>query len=194
MSVRVGSAAVADVHFIRLIRKTPDADSWPEVLVLYSDGNLRLKPQAPQSGGDPVFGSSVVIGPAPRGERPVAQIRSVTYLTSRRSLRVRYQSGGAATLRVRRADRQLTRVEVVGRYPTSSDVPFATVRSMFVSEGNADVDTVWWQDASGVVDGAALNSFTSGRGTAFAFGRSVRSLHNTSAPDLWIGGLCATVR
>lgn len=195
MRVRVAGVAMDDVHFVRLIRKIAGADSWPEVLVLYSDGNLRIKPQAPPVGGDPayggdpVFGSSLIIGPAPRGERPVAQIRSVTFVPSKGAFRLKYEAGGAATLRVRRADPEATRVEVVARYPTSPDLPFATLRSMFVRVGNADVDTVQWQDATGAVRGADVSGFGSAEGTAFGFGRSVMSMHNTSAPDLWVGGV-----
>lgn len=200
MAVRAGRVAAANVHFIRLIRKIADADSWPEVLVLYSDGNLRVKPQAPREGGDPsfagdpVFGSSVIIGPAPRSERPVAQIRSVAYVPSKRAFKVKYQAGGSATLRVQRADRQVTRVEIAARYVAAPDTPFATVRSMFVAEANADVDTVWWHDGSGAIQRMGINSFTSARGGSFAFGRSIRSLHNTSAPDLWVGGVSAKPR
>ena len=200
MRVRVGAASVNDVHFVRLIRRIGATDSWPEVLVLYSDGNLRLKPQAPPEGGDPayggdpVFGSSLIVGPAPRGERPVAQIRSVSYVPSKGAFRLKYEAGGAATLRLLRADREGTRVQVVARYPTSPQVPFATLRSMFVREGNADVDTVQWQDPSGAVRGTDVATFGSARGTAFGFGRSMTSLHNTSAPDVWVGDLVSRKR
>src|SRR5205814_6670028 len=85
MRVRVGAGSVADVQFIRVIRRIAGTDSWPEVMVLYSDGNLRLKAQASPAGVDPafgsdrVFGSSVCVGPARVGERPVAGIKILTY-------------------------------------------------------------------------------------------------------------------
>jgi hypothetical protein len=195
MRVRVGGTTVDDIHFIRLIRRIDNTDSWPEVLVLYSDGNLRLKPQAPLSGGDellggdPVFGSSVVVGPAPRSARPVADVQGVTYNAADGSLLVRYVGGGTAKLRLGRVDRTVTRVQVVGRYHSSPDLPFATVRSMFVAEGNCDVDDVVWTETSGATRDDAIAAFGSGRGSDFLFRRAARSRHNTSAPDLWIGHL-----
>jgi hypothetical protein len=190
MRVRVGKSTLRDVHFIRIIRKIADANSWPEVLVLYSDGNLRLKPQAPHGGADPVFGSSVVVGPASRGERPVAQIRSVTYVPARRTLRVTYAAGGGAIMRILSVGRDLTRVSVNALYLASPGRPFAILRSMYVDDGNSDVDTVAWQGAGGGSSGtASVRHFQAASEERFGFGRAIWSRHNTSAPDLWVGNL-----
>jgi hypothetical protein len=195
MRVRVGGASVAGVHFIRVIRRIAGTDSWPEVMVLYSDGNLRLKPQAPPAGGDaafgtdPVFGSSVIVGPAPVGERPVAGIKRVAYDPSKQVFNVRYAAGRKATLRLVQADRGLTRVRVVAHYAASPHTPFATVRSMYVADGNADVDSVNWSDASGAAHLDTIGGFQYGQGGQFLFGRTMTSRHNTSAPDILVGGL-----
>ena len=196
MIVSAGGARADGIHFIRVIRRIAGTDSWPEVLVLYSDGNLRLKPQAPAAGGDPafggdpVFGSSVVVGPAPRSERPVTDIRSVRFSPGDATLRVRYAARGArADLRLARVDRSVTRVRVTARYASGPAVPFATVRSMFVEDGNNDVDSVAWADAGGAVRQQHLNGFQTATGSAFAFARALRSRHNTSAPDIWVGNL-----
>jgi hypothetical protein len=195
MRVRVGGGAIADVHFIRVIRRIAGTDSWPEVMVLYSDGNLRLKPQAPPVGGDPaygsdpVFGSSVIVGPAPVGERPVAGIQMVTYDPSKQAFNVRYSAGGKATLRLVQADRGVTRVRVVAHYAASQQTPFATVRSMFVSDGNDDVDSVSWSDAGGAAHSDSIGRFQYGQGVQFVFGRTMTSRHNTSAPDILVGSL-----
>jgi hypothetical protein len=195
MRVRAGATTVDDVHFIRVIRRVAGTDSWPEVMVLYSDGNLRLKPQAPPAGGDPasgadpVFGSSVIVGPAPVGERPVAGINSVAFNRSTQSFNVRYAAGGKATLHLVEADRGVTRVRVTARYSASAQTPFATLRSMFVSDGNDDVDTVTWTDARGAGRSSAIGTFEYGQGAQFLFGRTTTSRHNTSAPDILVGGL-----
>ena len=188
MLVSAGGAPVGGIHFIRLIRRIAGADSWPEVLVLYSDGNLRLKPQAPASGGDPafggdpVFGSSVVVGPAGQSERPVADIRSVRFTPADQTLHVRYAARGSkAALRLVRVDRFVTRVRVIARYPAGPAVPFATLRSMFVSDGTDDVDSVAWADEGGAVRQQNLGTFRTATGSAFAFLRALRSRHNTSA-------------
>lgn len=193
MRVTVPGNAANDVHFIRLVRKVADADSWPEVLVLYSDGNLRLKPQAPVSGGDqehggdPAFGSSVIVGPTLRSTRPVAQVRSVSYDALRHTFRVTYAAGGFADLRIQQVDRFATRVRVMARFATSPDTPFATLRSMFVAEGNSDVDQVVWVDDSGVGHAEGIMGFGSSPASEFLFRRATRSRHNTSAPDIWVG-------
>jgi hypothetical protein len=196
MLVSAGGAPATGVHFIRVIRRIAGTDFWPEVLVLYSDGNLRLKPQAPAAGGDrafggdPVFGSSVVVGPAPQSQRPVADIRWVRYSPAKQTLHVRYAARGArADLRLARADRFVTRVRVTARHPAGPAVPFATLRSMFVADGNNDVDSVAWAESGGAVRQETVGAFRAATGSAFAFLRALRSRHNTSAPDVWIGDL-----
>jgi len=195
MSVRAGSVSVSDVHFVRVIRRVEGSDSWPEVMVLYSDGNLRLKPQAPAApsdpttGGDPVFGSSVIVGPAPVSQRPVAGVSTLTFLPAKRSFHVGYAAGGRATLRLVRADRDATAVRVLARYAASAQTPFATVRSMFIEPGNSDVDSVAW--AGG---GQPIGSFTSAQGGEFLFGRASPSRHNTSGPDIWVGAMSYRLR
>jgi hypothetical protein len=67
-------------------------------------------------------------------------------------------------------------------YPLSSRQPAAIFRSMFVADGNADVDRI--QSNAGT---AGILSFTEVTGPYFTFMRAVRSVHNTSAPDLRIG-------
>ena len=188
MTVRVGKTVASGIHFIRIIRRIANTDSWPEVLVLYSDGNLRLKPQAPESGNDPVFGSSVIVGPAARADRPVANIKSVTYVPATDSLKVVYRHGGRATLRIARIDRRVARVVVTGFYDARPNVPFATFRSMFVEDGNTDVDHIRWSDSAGAHD-ESIMAFKSASASLFFFGREIWSKHNTSAPDILISHL-----
>src|SRR5205814_4887173 len=137
MTVTVGKTVEKGIHFIRIIRRIGGTDSWPEVLVLYSDGNLRLKPQAPgDTEHDPVFGSSVIIGPAKLAARPVALIKSLTYVPRTDSLKLIYRHGGRVTLRIARMTRRVARVVVTGSYDAKRNIPFATFRSMFVEDGN----------------------------------------------------------
>jgi hypothetical protein len=64
-------------------------------------------------------------------------------------------------------------------YPIGGRAPMAMLRSMFVAEGNADVDRV--ADDTGVV---RIPDFDETSGRSLFFFRGVRSMHNTSAPDL----------
>ena len=70
-------------------------------------------------------------------------------------------------------------------YPTEAE-PFATFRSMFVENGNADVDHVRWTDPEGTQHEASAMEFPGGEGTMWLFERTTRSRHNTSAPDIRI--------
>jgi len=131
------------------------------------------------------FGSSVIIGPAAAAQRPIAEIVSVTYVSQSQSLEIKYRDGGSAVIILRDVNRDLTRVQVNLNYQASA-LPFATFRSMFVADGNADVDYVKWVDAAGVMRDDPIMTFPGGEGTEWFFDRQTRSRHNTSAPSIRI--------
>ena len=176
---------VMDIHYVRIYRRIDGTSEYPQILVLYQDGNLRLIPQPPIGANSVCFGSSVIIGPAAPALRPFAEIVSVTYSSRSQSLEIRYRDGGSAIIILRDVNRNLTRVQVNVNYPTDT-LPFATFRSMFVADGNADVDHVRWMDAAGVMRDDPIMTFTGGEGTEWFFGRQTRSRHNTSAPGIRI--------
>jgi 6-phosphogluconolactonase (cycloisomerase 2 family) len=174
---------VMDIHYIRIYRRIAGTSEYPQVLVLYQDGNLRLIPQPPVGVRSVCFGSSVIVGSAAPALRPFAEIVSVTYLSRSQSLEIRYRDGGIAIIILRDVNRNLTRVQVNVNYPTDL-LPFATFRSMFVADGNADVDHVRWIDAAGAMRDDPIMTFPGGVGTEWFFYRQTRSRHNTSAPDI----------
>ena len=59
-----------DIHYVRVYRKIPETSEWPQFLVLYIDGNLRLIPHPPEGMARVCFGSSVIVGPAAMSARP----------------------------------------------------------------------------------------------------------------------------
>ncbi|MCI0420570.1 MAG: PA14 domain-containing protein, partial [Acidobacteria bacterium] len=63
-----------DAHYVRIYRRIADTSEYPQVLVLYQDGALRLIPQPPVGASSVCFGSSVIIGPAAPAQRPIAEI------------------------------------------------------------------------------------------------------------------------
>jgi hypothetical protein len=176
---------VADIHYLRLYRRIAGTSEYPQILVLYSDGNLRLIPQPPAGSGSVCFGSSIIIGAAAPAARPLAEISSVTYFSSTQTLEIKYKEGGTARIVLREVLRNLTRVQVIVNYPTEA-LPWATFRSMFVSEDNADVERVKWLDAAGVMRDEPVMAFAGGLGTEWFFYRQTRSRHNISAPNLRI--------
>ncbi len=175
---------VPDIHYIQVGRKIADVAEWPEFFVLYVDGNIRLIPHPPEKITKVCYGSSVIVGPAPTASRPFAEIASVNYNSRFKTLDVTYVSGGTASLDLKHVTREKARVGVSINYATT--VPFATFRSMFVQEGNADVDYVKWSDLSGIYNDIPIMTLPETESGGWFFYRQLRSVHNTSAPDIEI--------
>ena len=178
MSVVVDSQT-ASGHRLVLYRKIEGEASWPQFLVLYEDGNMRLKPHPPVGRSDVCFGSSVIIGPAAPAMRPYVDIQEVRIDPATPCLDIICRDGGTARLCLS-VNRSQAVAEVEVGYNTGN--PFATFRSMRVSDGNADVDHIENQDG----DFPILDDWTCLRGPWWFFHRKARSTHNTSAPDIRI--------
>lgn len=164
-------------HYLRMYRKLSDADSWPQFLVLYQDGNLRLKPQPPQSLPDTCFGSSIVLGPAKSARRPFVDVLQVNIDIGTLSMDVVYQEGGSAHVDLG-VDRTAARAAVQVNYWLK--FPFATFRSMFVGDGNSDVDHI----TTPTTNLPILGDWKRLPASSWLFSRQIRSRHNTSAPDI----------
>lgn len=166
-------------HYLRWYRKIEGAESWPQFLVLYEDGNMRLKPHPPEERNDVCFGNSVIIGPAAPTTRPYVDIQEVRVDPRKLSLKLTYRNGGAAhlNLSVNRV-RAIAKVKV--HYDTSK--PFATFRSMWVEDGNCDVDHIKIKAG----DFPILTGWSRLSSREWFFHRKIRSRHNTSAPDIQI--------
>ncbi len=187
---------ILDAHLIKVSKKVGPGE-FAEVLVLYQDGNVRLKPlprvdQPPHADRpwvhDNLFGSSVVVGPAPVSDRPFAEISAVQYLPECDSLEIIYRSGESATIRFDSVTRESTRIEVEVNYATPPGVALATLRSMYVADDNADMERVAWVGADGQSREQHVMAFNKAQGSGFLFKRdTVSTKHNTSAPDIWIG-------
>lgn len=177
-----------DIHYIRISRKIADEASWPQFLVLYMDGNLRIKPHPPVGMSDTCFGSSVIIGPNAVAERPVAEIVAINYDSATDALEIGFKDGNSAILSIINVDRTQTLVKEEVTSPTA--LSFVTFRSMFVSSGNADVDSVEWIDPAGVLQTAAMTAaimdYPGGDSIEWFFYRAAWSKHNTPAPDIRI--------
>jgi hypothetical protein len=171
----------AQGHYLRVYQKISDANSWPQVLVLYADGNARLKPQPPAHMPDTCFGTSIIIGPATPGDRPFADISGVVFEPSTSTLAVSFADGQTATL-IFSTSRAETSLLVRVGYETDSLHPFAILRSMFVRDGRSDVDSI--QTSTGEVP--VLSNWSTLPGSSWFFHRNTRSDHNTCAPDLTV--------
>jgi hypothetical protein len=186
MSVWVDDNDIVDeIHYIRLGRKIIDAESWPQFLVLYQDGNLRLKPHPATSPNDVCFGSSLIIGPAEKTKRPIAPISTIQFITTDDTLVLTYDDGSTVDIVVEVVNREKSVLAVNLIEIQTPTHPLLTFRSMFVEPGNADVDTIKWYSATSTKTEAIL-SFTEGFGSRWYFYRRDVSKHNQSAPDIEI--------
>jgi len=186
MSVRVESDSKTfdNAHYIAVSRKVLGEASWPQFLVIYADGNLRLIPHPPGGVPSVCFGASVVVGPAVPSERPWCEISDVTFDTLDKGLLLHYADGGRAKLSLT-VDRNAAAVRVSIDYATAF-LPFATFRSMFVQEYNCDtaLATVYCHENI-VGTRNVLEPFVY-VGDKFVFSRNLPSVHNMSAPDIII--------
>lgn len=187
MTVTVNNQSLAG-HRLVWHKRIADEASWPEILVYYQDGNLRLKPHPPLGQTDVCFGSSVIVGPVtPDPIRPFSPIESIVVNPAEMSLDVTYQNAGSARLELT-VDRTQAQVDVVANYDTSN--AFAIFRSMYVAEDNADAARV----ETAVGDFALLDisetdwttAWPTLAGPQWFFYRQSVSNHNTSAPDILV--------
>ena len=192
MNVVMGDRMVPG-HYLRIYKKIEGVQSFPQVLVLYEDGNMRLKPHPPEGLSDVCFGSSVIIGPAtlthtPRPYAAIQEVRvdrsnpssvllDVTYRPRTPNDSAEVPRSARITLLVDRA-RAIAQVDMSSPFDTETAI--AVFSSMWVEDGNADVDHIRTQDS----DIPILTGWNYLRSSEFFFYRRDRSRHNPSAPDM----------
>jgi hypothetical protein len=181
--VRVGARVETGLHLLQLFTKFKERTE--EVLVLYpADGYWRARPLPPEHLSYSAYGSSFLIGPVETAGRPFVDIREVSFDPATRTFRLAFARGGEATLRLDVADREHIALDVTFDRAIEAR-PFAALRSMFVTEINADAAQVAWRVPGGkAYETAPITSF--GRADALEVwaGRRLPSRHNTSAPDM----------
>ena len=182
--VRVGNRIETGFHLLQLWTRYQERAE--EVLVLYpADGYWRARPLPPQNLRWSAYGSSFLIGPVETFERPFVDIRDVAFDPETRTFTLNFARGGSATLRLDKLDQERIVLDVALGAPVAAGQPFAALRSMFVTEGNADVAQVGWRDKENAAwTQTPVMDFKSASTTEFWAGRTVPSRHNTSAPDM----------
>jgi hypothetical protein len=181
--VRIGARVETGLHLLQLFTKFKERTE--EVLVLYpADGYWRARPLPPEHLAYSAYGSSFLIGPIETAGRPFVDIREVSFDPAMRTFRLAFARGGDATLRLDVVDREHIALDVTFDRAIEAR-PFAALRSMFVTEINADAAQVAWRVPGGkAYEVAPIMSF--GRADALELwaGRRLPSRHNTSAPDM----------
>ena len=179
--VRVGDRIETGVQLLQLWVRAQDRAE--EVLVLYpQDGYWRARPLPPANLKWSAYGSSFMVGPIEFKERPFVDIREVVFDPVTRTFRLNFTRGGSATLRQETLDAERQVLDVT--LDPVNDLPFAALRSMFVTEINNDVAHLGWRlkDAQSW-ERAPIMDFRRASAVEVWAGRLVPSRHNTSAPD-----------
>lgn len=190
-TVRVGDRVEEAIHLLQVWMIRPMGGE--EVLVLYpQDGYWRLRPKAPAGMANTAFGSSFLIGPVEEDGRPIVRIKEVAFDPKTRSFTLTFERGGSATVQIVTADENRHALHVVFDRPIE-DRPFATMRSMYITEFNNDAARIALREQGGKGwREEPVMSFEKALATDVWLGRLTPSRHNTSSPDMIFNGFSAT--
>jgi hypothetical protein len=182
--VRVGNRVETGLHLIQLFTKYRQRTE--EVLVVYpADGYWRARPLPPPHLGYSAYGSSFLVGPVEMTGRPFVDIKEIVFDPASLTFRLAFARGSGASLQVSGVDEERITLEVKLDTAIEAARPFAALRSMFVTETNADVARAGWRaPGSQAYEAAAVMDFRRTTALEFWAGRRLPSRHNMSAPDM----------
>ncbi len=182
-TVRVGDRVEKGLHMLQVwLLRTDGAE---EVLVLYpQDGYWRPRPMTPPNMRNTGYGSSFLVGPIDREERPHVKFKEVVFDPKTRTFTLEFEKGGSATVRMAKADTNRLALDIAFDKGIAGS-PFAMLRSMYVTEFNNDMAriAVREREAKGWREENILK-FEKAHATDVWMGRLSPSQHNTSSPDV----------
>lgn len=187
--VTVGARREEGFHLLQLFWKERGAAPY-EFLVMYPvDGYWRIKPRPPRHLRDIVYGTSALIGPIEMMQRPVVNLSDIRFDPATMTFDLTFRAGGTARVKVDAVDRTRVALDVTMERPVTGGGPFAGLRSMYVTETNADGARVDWRAAGeNRWHESPVMSFGGAEGIEMRLGRAVPSRHNTSSPDIRLLG------
>ncbi|MDI4658027.1 hypothetical protein [Xanthobacter autotrophicus] len=192
---RVGTEVTHGLHMVQLWVRGENQQP-EEVLVVYPpDGYWRARPLSPAHLSSTAYGSSFLLGPVEQTERPLVRLKEIGFAPQTRTFTLSFADGGKARLKVAGVDRDALTLEA--EFDGTAPRTFAALRSMYVTEGNADVARVSWRTlpktgTPATIGEAPVLSFTDAGNVAMLWaGRLVPSRHNTSAPDYIFDGFAS---
>jgi len=192
--IRIGERTFENIHLIQVWVRIDERNE--EVLVLYpGDGYWRARPLPPRHLPWSAYGSSFLVGPVEFQGRPIVDLREIRYDPANLTFSFDFVRGGTGTLRLSYLDRDIISMDVTLSQGVPAAMPFATVRSMFVTDVNSDVARINWR-APGAQswNQSGIMEFRAGEAAEVWLGRQVPSRHNTSAPDMMFGDFRADGR
>jgi hypothetical protein len=182
--VRVGNRVENGLHLLQFFTKYRQRTE--EVLVVYpADGYWRARPLPPPHLGYSAYGSSFLVGPIEIAGRPFVDIKEIVFDPAALAFRLAFARGGGASLQVRGVDEERITIEIKLDLTVEASRPFAALRSMFVTETNADVARAGWRAPGGqAYEDVSVMDFLRADVLEFWAGRRLPSRHNMSAPDM----------
>ncbi|WP_293856507.1 hypothetical protein [uncultured Alsobacter sp.] len=185
--LRVGTGAEEhNIHLVQLFMKRPGKEPY-EYLVLYPmDGYWRARPLPPERLPQVAYGTSFLVGRVDEKQRPFVAIKSIKFDPRAKIFELTFPKGDVTTVRVESVTDQATKIEVMFEKPVSGR-PFAALRSMFVTDANADSAVVAYrQPWKKGWEQRHVMDFRGTQASELWLGRTMTSRHNTSAPDTLI--------
>jgi hypothetical protein len=181
--VRVGQRVENGLHLLQLFTKYRQRTE--EVLVVYPpDGYWRARPLPPPHLGYSAYGSSFLVGTVEPTARPFVDIREIAFDPATLTFRLTLARAGTVTLHVEAVDEEHIEL-AIGLDPAVAGLPFAALRSMFVTETNNDTaEATWLTPGARAFATAPVMDFRRASVTEFRAGRRLPSRHNMSAPDM----------
>jgi hypothetical protein len=160
-----------------------------EVLVVYPpDGYWRARPLPFADMRWTAYGSSFLIGPVEMQERPIVDLKLITYDAQAKTFTLDFARGGSATMSIQALDQEHMALDVTLQGAIPRNLPFASLRSMYITDINNDAARVAFKPKNAQRWGEAhVMDFKSADASEFWLGRTLPSKHNTSAPDMILG-------
>jgi hypothetical protein len=172
------------LHLVQIWMRA--GNSAEEFLVVYPpDGYWRARPLPPAHMKWTAYGSSFMVGPVTMEGRPVVAFKELGFDPKTKTFEMSFVKGGKASLVITAIDpdKQVLDVTFSGNLPR--DVPFAGLRSMYVTEFNNDAARIAWRGKSAPSWGEAhIMDFKPFEAVEVWMGRHSYSRHNTSSPDM----------
>jgi hypothetical protein len=194
--VTIGDKVFEQLHLLQLHKKDAAEKSAGrhEFLVLYPpDGYWRAKPIPAEQMPSSTYGTSFIVGPVVEAARPFVNVSRVEFIPNELTFVLAYEDGTRGRMHVLEVSRERLALHYEQDKPRSGAQPLAAIRSMFVTDIKSDVAEVTWRASNSASPTVTpITSFTQAEASEAAFGRSVISKHNPSAPDMWFGEFTLT--
>ena len=181
--VRVGNHVERGFHMVQLWML--HRERAEEVMVFYPpDGYWRARPLPFADMRWTAYGSSFLVGPVEFEKRPLVRLKEIEFDPAANRFTLHFMAGGSATITLKSIDQKQITLDVAFPRAMPRGLPFASLRSMYVTETNSDVARLAWRSMrSKRWLESPVMEFKKAATSHFWAGRRVMSRHNQSAPD-----------